>query len=79
MLQYDDNTNDDDIRLDRLIRATLNRDWSVHPSCTWEDTCIYARRAVHNFDSVDLFQHKDTTCQYQIFAPSIDSKKITEI
>lgn len=69
ILQYDDNTNDDDIRLDRLIRATLNQKWAYHPNCTWEDTCIYARRAVHNFDSVDLFQHKDTNCSIRFSNP----------
>ena len=68
-MMFVDCRSDDEIRLSRLILATLNRDWAYHPNISWDDTDKYIRRANHAFNSVDKHQHKDSSCRHQIIFP----------
>ena len=57
---------DYEIRLGRLILATLNQGWAIHPNVTGDESNCYLRRAQHAFKSVDVHQDKDRNCKSQI-------------
>jgi len=69
---------DEEIRLEMLIRTTLNRGWAGTAK-NLNDVLMYVKRAHHTERALDLHQDKDTTVNRQLIEYTADLSNIKEL